>query len=271
MTVKEFSDVIGIPASKIRYYDRSSLIEGKRETENNYRCFSKYDALAIYNAQMLRSFDFGINDVLAAQNENLLQLNNRVSNTIDSLEKSIREQEIRLVRFKEMKRYLEIMDNYRSKVSFHKMQASYNIWTINTQPAEYEKNAVKTLAEVMPFSYICIRIKKESVFKAQELQDFCMPLDVSLGLGILESNMKKIGISFPESIKKYEEHNALRMLIETEDPFALCAKDILPLLEELDKRKLSLQEDIIGRIFISYKKDGNIIHGIGMGYEIPDA
>ena len=65
MTVKEFSERTGVPPSKIRFYDRENIIQSGRKETNNYRSFSDSDALNIYNAQMLRSFDFGLQDVLA--------------------------------------------------------------------------------------------------------------------------------------------------------------------------------------------------------------
>ncbi|MCR5606287.1 MAG: MerR family transcriptional regulator [Treponema sp.] len=63
MTVKEFSALLGISTSKIRFYDRLKIIEGNREADNNYRNFSNIDALNIYNAQMLRSFNFSIYEI----------------------------------------------------------------------------------------------------------------------------------------------------------------------------------------------------------------
>jgi len=69
MTVKEFSDLIGIPPSKIRFYDRSNIIDGDREIFNNYRTFCDTDVLSIYNAQMLKSFDFSLSDVVEAKKD----------------------------------------------------------------------------------------------------------------------------------------------------------------------------------------------------------
>ena len=262
MTVKEFSDITGIPASKIRYYDRSELIEGNRDQMNNYRCFTRNDALAVYHAQMLRSFDLCIPDVLAARNDGLPQLNRRVRCKIDELEKSIREQEIRLVRLKEMKRYFDLIDTYRNRVSCHELSESYNVWTVNCSSSADEQQAVRMLAEVMPFSYVCIRISSESVHAARSDDE---PLGIALGLGILESNREKLGLQFPPSITSYARHPVIRILLETPDPFSICRRDIAPLLAELRSRGQKLTENIIGRIFISYKKNGAIVHGIGMG------
>lgn len=258
MTVKEFSDIIGIPSSKIRFYDRTKIIDGEREGENNYRFFTNSDAFSIYNAQMLRSFNLGIQDVIAAQNENLLQLNSRIYSQIDELEWTIRQQEIKLVRLKEMKRYFEMIDKQHSEVSYQELEDSYNICTINCPSSEEDRLAVKMLSDVMPFSYVCIRISRESI-----INEGC-PLHVSSGLGILNSNKEKIGLNIPSCIPKNNKSSVVRMVLETEDPFSITMQDIRPILDELKKSKTELCEDILGRVFISYKRNGRVVHGLGL-------
>ena len=59
--------------SKVRYYDRQGLIRSER-SGNNYRNFTSSDALDIYHAQMLRSFDMTIQETLEAQKRDLGQI-----------------------------------------------------------------------------------------------------------------------------------------------------------------------------------------------------
>ncbi len=224
MKVKEFSDKIGLPSSKIRFYDRSQIIKGGRVTQNNYRTFNELDALQIYNAQMLRSFNISVPDVLIAQNENLTQLNRRVLNQLSDLERTVREQEMHLARLKEMKKYFEMITEHNPPISYHNLEDSYNICTLNNKSSADELNTVKILAEVMPFSYICIRISKESVLKKET------PLDISIGLGILQSNKEKLGLKFPESIKKDKKRSIIQLLLETQNPFNLTCNDLEPLM-----------------------------------------
>lgn len=266
MTVKEFSERTGVPPSKIRFYDRENIIQSGRKETNNYRSFSDSDALNIYNAQMLRSFDFGLQDVLAAQNEDLNQIGARVESRIATLEASIREQEIRLVRLREMEAYFHTIRSNAGKVSVSELEESYNIWTINAESSEAEREAVKSLAEVMPFSYICIKISRQSVL--QSVREETDRLDVSLGLGILESNRKKIGLRFPAGIKKDARVNGVSIMIECEDPFCISTTDIAPLLAYQTQNGHTLETDIVGRIFISYKRDNRLVHGLCLGYSI---
>ena len=69
MKVHDFARRLGLPDSKVRYYDQAGLIRGGRQKENNYRDLTGQDALNIYHAQMLRSFGMGVQEALAAQGQ----------------------------------------------------------------------------------------------------------------------------------------------------------------------------------------------------------
>ena len=264
MTVKEFSALIGIPSSKIRFYDRLKIVEGDREILNNYRSFCNDDVLSIYHAQMLRSFNFSLQEVQEAKTEELHQIDSRLHERIDALERSIREQEMRLKRMKEMTVYFSKIERNISKCSYHELDDSYNIFTINCDSTPDERAAVKLLAEVMPFSYICVRISKDSILHNES------PLKVSLGLGILESNRQKIGLSFPPSIKIDHKGMKVGMFMECNDLFNIQCSDIAPLLDEFNERQIPLSEDLTGRVFISYRHNGETVHGIGFGIKTLD-
>ena len=262
MTVKEFSEKIGIPSTKIRFYDRSKLIEGSREQKNNYRTFCELDALSIFNAQMLRSFDFSLQEVHQAKEEKIEQINSRVRRRIEDLENSIRMQEIKLIRLKEMRSYFSEIENSMTRVIYWNLPESYNIFTINCNSTENERQAVKMLAEVMPFSYICIKICRESILKQEN------PLKVSLGLGILKKNKEITGLNFSASIKADEQKERVGIRFECQNPFALTVSDLEPLLAELASKKIEIKDDLLGRIFISYKKNGKVVHGLSVSLPV---
>ena len=63
----EFAQRLGVPVSKIRYYDRLGLGQTERSEENNYRNFEPDDALEYGNALMLRSFDMNLKEISQTQ------------------------------------------------------------------------------------------------------------------------------------------------------------------------------------------------------------
>lgn len=114
----------------------------------------------------------------------------------------------------------------------------------------------------MPFSYIAIKVSKASLFDEQQ------PLAVSIGLGILERNRKKLGLELPPQIEKTRSRKILQILILSADPFHLQRHELAPLLEEVKRRGIAVSDDIVGRIYISYQENGTFIHGIGLSVPI---
>ncbi|NLC96156.1 MAG: MerR family transcriptional regulator [Erysipelotrichaceae bacterium] len=264
MKVSEFSKRLGISTSKVRYYDRIGLISGERE-KNNYRYFSNLDALNIYHAQMLRSFDMSIEESLYAQNQDLSTINNWFELRKIELEKLIRQQELKLFRLNEMQEFFSLINNNTQEIINYTVDNSYNVFnfgnTVNLSKDNIE--TVKILQEAMPYSYISIKITKESILSNTE------NLNVLIGLGILERNKNKLNLNLPKTIPPTKGGTKLHILLETENPFNLTKSDIKPLLDKLESSNQYIDGDLIGRVYISYMKYNKFVHGIGLGY-LPD-
>lgn len=263
MKVNEFARQLGMVSSKVRYYDRMGLIQGERQN-NNYRNFTPQDALNIYHAQMLRSFDMSIQESLSAKNEELEAIDQWVGAHVTELEEQIRWQEIKLLRLKEMRAYFQMMKDGRERIAQFSRDNSYNVWNFGTGAVRTPgvQKAVEILSENMPFSYIAIKIGLQSVIEDRR------PLDVSIGLGILERNKKKLDLKLPAEVERKEGGEILQYMLEISDPFQLTRSDLKPLLAECRQRNIELKEDLIGRIYLSYMKNGMFVHGIGVSAEL---
>ena len=264
MKVNDLARLTGIAGSKIRYYDRMGLIQGARCESNNYRDYNELDALNIYHARMLRSFDMSVQESIEAKGYQLPIIDQWVEDHIEDLERNIRFEQLRIQRLKEMKNYFQLMQRKErfQEVELHNM--SYNIWHIgkHIQMDAPMQKTVEILADAMPFSYVAIRISIASILSCQE------ELDVCIGLGILEKNKELLGLEFPMPLEERSRRHVLQFVIETQDPFHLKRSEIQPLLDECEKRGIPLQRDLIGRIYISYQKKELFVHGVGIGIEI---
>ena len=100
MKVHDFAKRLGLPDSSIRYYDRMGLIQSGRQKENNYRHFTEQDALAIYHARMLRSFDMSVQEALEAKDQELSTIDGWVSSHIQELERQLDWEKMRLTRLR---------------------------------------------------------------------------------------------------------------------------------------------------------------------------
>lgn len=264
MKVHDFAQLLGLPDSKVRYYDRSGLIRGGRQKENNYRDFTREDALNIYHASMLRSFDMGVREALDAKNQELSVIDGWVDEHARDLERQIAWEEMRLQRLREMQAYFSLIQTRREPLSQNLLDDSFHVWNFGKVAplSPPERKAIALLARNMPFSYIAIRVSRESLLAPGE------ELDVSIGLGILEKNRAKLGLSLPPEIPRRPGGPIINQLLELPDPFALTKKDLAPLLGEFSRRGLAWEQDLIGRFFISYVKNGSFVHGVGLGFPI---
>lgn len=264
MKVNDFSKRLGICSSKVRYYDRIGLIKGNRCEENNYRDFTDLDALNIYHAQMLRSFDMSVQESLAAKQKGLAEISQWVEEHVSELELLIRQEEMRLYRLREMQDYFLLIEKSKSVLTEHNLDDNYNVFNFGScaKCDATTSKAIEILADVMPFSYIAIKVSKESLFDAEK------PLAVSIGLGILERNRKKLNLTLPKEIERTKGCKILQILILCADPFHLNRSYLAPLFEEVERRQLTITDDLVGRIYMSYQEGDTFLHGIGLSVPI---
>ena len=153
-----------------------------------------------------------------------------------------------------------MVTQYRNGFSLYYRDNSYNVWNFGASakmtPALLE--AIELLAENMPFSYVSIKIGIESLIQDRK------PLDVCIGLGILERNKNKLGLDLPAEMAVLPGGETVQYMLEAADPFQLTRQDLLPLITECERRGKPIQEDIVGRIYISYMRAGRFVHGIGV-------
>lgn len=261
MKVNEFSKRIGIPSSKIRYYDRLGITKGERIDDNNYRDFDEKDALMLYHAQMLRSFGMTLDETLSAQNQPLDQINGWLDQYMGDLEKKINFEKMRLLRLQEMKAYFQMMQT--QKITFTQVDQNQNVYTFG-HGVSFSLNDLKMaqlLSQHFPFTYVVIKIDKESLY------DKAPGLKVSIGLGMLKRNIDKLCLDL-KGLEIRPKAKVMQFLYECEDPFALTKKDLENLYDELEKRQMILDDDLVGRIYFSYVKDDRLVYGLGLSVNL---
>lgn len=61
-SIKEASEILGIPKDTLRYYDRIGVVSPAR-LENRYRRYSKDDLIDLMNIQIMQYADFSLEDM----------------------------------------------------------------------------------------------------------------------------------------------------------------------------------------------------------------
>ena len=60
--IGEISDLIGVPASVLRFYETKGVLEPDKETENNYRLYAPEESCRVLMARLYRSFGFSLEE-----------------------------------------------------------------------------------------------------------------------------------------------------------------------------------------------------------------
>ena len=257
MKVVDFAKQLGIPATKIRYYDKIGLIHGKRNEANNYRELSNNDALNIYHSLMLRSFGMSVDQCKASKACNLDDLNDWTDCCIEELEEQIRYQQMMQQRLREMQQYYQILTNSKDQFAPLALDDQWIVWNLGEaiDLNNDELHSIQVLVNCMPFSFIAIKISQVSLFDSNSDK-----LDVQVGLGILKHNALKLNLDL-KNHDSYVATDTVQYVFETENPFELRKQQMQPIIDYIQIHNLSHQ-DIIGRIVLSYMKDGTFKHGI---------
>lgn len=262
MKVTEFSQRVGIHASRIRYYDRMGIIRGDRR-DNNYRDFTPQDAFSLYNAWMLRSYGIGLEECAEVQHGDVHDMASVLERYIDRTIQEMERQEKLLLRLRTMHSFCTLFEHPKERIHSRYLSSSYAIFTFGkgVMMDEQMEKDVRTLVEHMPYSYVVIQVPKESILSCRE------KLDVQIGVGILEENLEHLSLSIP-SAERREETDILELLLEKENPLEITRSDIQPLLDEMEKQGLPIT-NLTGRVYCSYERDGKTMHGFGLATQMP--
>lgn len=55
-SASKFCDMVGVPYSSLRYYERIGLLKPRKDENNNYREYTPYDAFLLNRFKTYRSF-----------------------------------------------------------------------------------------------------------------------------------------------------------------------------------------------------------------------
>lgn len=265
MYVNEFSRRLGLPASKVRYYDRSGMYQSRRKN-NNYRDFTDNDALDAYLAQNLRSIDLSMEEaLLAVRGYDPAQLHEWLTGRIDGLREEIALAQAKLERLERLRNYSSVDASFFSGERADlrqgpQGQAFYSIRTFGSYAKVNDEvlELAAALGQCMPYSYIALTIPEASFLGGEE------DLLVGVGLGILEKNMARCGITPSPEMDRFPGGAHLVMFLEREDVFHLKRGDLRPFFQAAEVNHLRLYGDVVGRISFVREKNGRRCYGLSL-------
>lgn len=262
MKLNEFSKRIGLPVTKLRYYARYGITKPER-AENNYREFKKDEAITIYNALMMRSFDMKIEDIVELhKTDKLIDVDSWIYGQLNDIQSKIEQLQIRLDRLKELKESIEKFQEYKGNPFVAPRFSEYVLWSFEDD-FEFNDDNIEMLRKMTdrcPFSYIALRYKQEDIMNKEIFSP-------SLGIGILRKNIEKCGLKVPESAEYTGDLQYIGCYFENDRLFELTQEDLKPLYELAKEMNVELTGDLTGRFYMAYPKNGKLIYCYALGME----
>lgn len=94
LSIKQASELLGIPSSTLRYWEKEGLISLHRNDGNEYRQFSKEDLLSIFDVQLYRLLDFPVKQLKHRESWNLSELSQLNQTQLQSIEDKMKNLEV---------------------------------------------------------------------------------------------------------------------------------------------------------------------------------
>lgn len=105
--ISRAAEVLGVPASTLRYYEKEGLIEFNRNSENNYREPSMQDLLQLLDIIMYRSLNIPIAEIKSCMQADMPTLNELFDKSAEAVKKNIEFLSATALRINERKSILE--------------------------------------------------------------------------------------------------------------------------------------------------------------------
>lgn len=191
-SAKEFSAMVGLPYSSLRYFERINLLKPKKEA-NNYRSFTHFDAFILNRFKYFRSLGISAEDSLQLIQESepdsvIKKLDERQI----EIEKDLMKLNEQLEGISDAKRNLEFVKLGENKYEIKYMKDKIFIPASNGLDftvSEYD--VFSKFVDFLPISEYCSRIKHQYISDIDNIQKdygISLDLDVALEMGIDISN-----------------------------------------------------------------------------------
>lgn len=175
-TVRQFCDMVGVPYSSLRYYERIGLLKPKQDTSNHYRSYTVNDAFLLNRFKNYRAIGFEVKEALEIINKDcnrdLVQKIDRLEEELHAKMKLLQERLKKIEKLKSDFKWLESDTIYRIGEMEDKwfLPASEGFDFTVAKFDEFSK-----WVELLPTTAYCKRIKHQEVLK----KDYGISINIS--------------------------------------------------------------------------------------------
>lgn len=252
--IGDVAKMLGITPEAIRFYETRGIIHPDKDDSSGYRLYDVWDLHMLIRARSYRQFGYSLSETAKMLNEYDTE---EFFSHLDKQEKVI-EQDILwninlLRRIRQTRAILMESDN---AIGQYRIMRRPAICRIETQDAyaifsdAKTRSNIKKWVDKVPFVYPCALFGYEDVKNGNKDGTF------TFGLGIDAEYEDFLELGGGE-VQHFPPVQALYTTIRTDSSEVLTTGRLLPAMEELRKKGLSLSGDVLSRVVLM-RKEGDV-------------
>ena len=236
-----FSKMVGMPASKIRFYEKQGLLDVTRD-ENGYRYFSHHDAFRVNAFRALTLYGFKVEEAvnMLDQKQSGLDFINSLENQKEKLEK-----EIELMRYRQQKieQVIDLLNNGR-KEFFEIRDVDDYFYVLASNGLDFsvsEQNA-KTFAkfaDLLSVTAYARIIRKEDLLSNKDV------INPSYAAVISSLRENMLGSYDKSSVQRLKMGKCVHFIREKTRESSAEKESFEPLFSFLEKNKFEIAGDVL--------------------------
>ncbi|EOS57899.1 MULTISPECIES: MerR family transcriptional regulator [Paenibacillus] len=252
--IGEFSSLLGITRDTLRLYEKHDIVRPVKDRHNSYRYFNDLDARDLLMSRWYRSLQIPLQDVASLiQNASLDDILNKMEQSKRELEEEIRKSTMLLHKLDELSREVQNLEGrlYRctlgDRPGLYRLKQTDKNHLLNTKGLEGTINA---LMEVLPYSFYCFRIDRDSIESEAE------GLEYSWGLSISENEVHQLGITLDEHLEYIPPSRCVTSVILSPQSEDITKESLRFMLNYINEQHYAISGAVTGRLMLTENHEG---------------
>lgn len=252
--IGEFASMLGITRDTLRLYEKHDIVKPIKDHHNSYRYFSDLDARDLLMSRWYRSLKIPLQDVAGLiQNASLDDILGKMEHSKRELEEEIRKSTMLLHKLGELSREVQSLEGRLYQCTLGDRPGLYRLKQtdkdnlLNTKGLEGTINA---LMEVLPYSFYCFRIERDSIESEED------SLDYSWGLSISEDEVRQLGIALDEHLEYIPPTRCVSSVILSPQNEHFSKESLRFMLDYMIEHQYALSGAVTGRLMLTENHEG---------------
>lgn len=257
--ISEVSQMIGIPIDTIRYYEKMGVISPIRK--GTYRAFSDEDIYLLCEYKKMRSYGLGLSEIKDFNHvANMQDYAKQFAAIRDECGKKEKYYQALRKNMESSADMLENVEKYVGNYHMTEIESKYYIDFYHQKKVDPEQDTIwkSWIYEYYPLvEYIAVWDLADG--ESENITENSMWVNA-----ISEKNVKALGIPINEAAQKIPAKKTLFTVVNRYGERMIDKQFAEEILRELEKRNLSLDGKIIGKMLARIKEGDNTLRYIGI-------